>query len=483
MSKIFNISITEFSEDEEPIEENKNILTNTKIKCSKCGKFFEEDNLFLITPEPICVNCNDESIKEQCEIDNLVKIKEIKNKKQVKNLFKSSFVYAGLISAAVDLFLILGLMNSTSASEIIGMIIPITIFTYCFSNQMFYDNILRDIVDWFKYRSFGLPGIIFGLDIGGILLAVFWKIIFPVIMILFSICVFIFGCVLAYIISPFTFIPSVMKNYKENKTDWKKAWKDFHRKYSAQRKGGIYAPYNLAYVVIGLLYGDGDFDKTMDISTRCGLDSDCNPATACGILATITGYSKIPEQWKNYIEPLEKIVYFEGTSYTLEKTYATSYMLALKSLKNDGINTYPYKLSLNVVLPKPITYETNIAGDTIITIRDANNAFVEQIIYSRDIFGRTETTIINSYGCKIEYKESRYYLNGRRYGHYNRYFNEHRRPHKLDNQPHHKRHNIHKEHPRHQLQRPGQKKFTLTNTYDHQQIIRKESPLREDSKD
>ena len=217
MSKIFNISITEFSEEEEPFEENKNILTNTKIKCSKCGKFFEEDNLFLITPEPICVNCNDESIKEQCEIDNLVKIKEIKNKKQVKNLFKSSFICAGLISAAVDLFLILGLMNSTSAIEIIGMIIPITIFTYCFSNQMFYDNILRVIVDWFKYRSFGLPGIIFGLDIGGILLALLWKIIFPVIMILFSICVFIFGCILAYIISPFTFIPSVMKNYKENK--------------------------------------------------------------------------------------------------------------------------------------------------------------------------------------------------------------------------------------------------------------------------
>lgn len=111
-----------------------------------------------------------------------------------------------------------------------------------------------------------------------------------------------------------------------------------------------------------------------------------------------------------------------------------------------------------------ITYETNIVGDTIITIRDANNAFVEQIIYSRDIFGRTETTIINSYGCKIEYKKSHYYLNGRRYGHYNRYFNEHRRPHKLDNQPHHKRHNIHKEHPRHQLQRPGQKKF---HTHKH----------------
>jgi hypothetical protein len=54
----------------------------------------------------------------------------------------------------------------------------------------------------------------------------------------------------------------------------------------------IDARLNAAYVVIGLLYGQKDFYKTMDISTRCGQDSDCNPATAAGILGVMMGYKK-----------------------------------------------------------------------------------------------------------------------------------------------------------------------------------------------
>ena len=47
------------------------------------------------------------------------------------------------------------------------------------------------------------------------------------------------------------------------------------------RDFNIDAKINSAYVVLGLLYGEDDFDKTLDISTRAGQDSDCNPATAC----------------------------------------------------------------------------------------------------------------------------------------------------------------------------------------------------------
>jgi hypothetical protein len=49
---------------------------------------------------------------------------------------------------------------------------------------------------------------------------------------------------------------------------------------------------------LGLLYGEGDYGKTIDISTRAGMDSDCNPANAAGILGTMLGYSNIPDYWK-----------------------------------------------------------------------------------------------------------------------------------------------------------------------------------------
>ena len=55
---------------------------------------------------------------------------------------------------------------------------------------------------------------------------------------------------------------------------------------------------NSAYILIGLHYGGKDFGKTIDIATRCGQDSDCNPSSAGGILGTILGYSAIPDEWK-----------------------------------------------------------------------------------------------------------------------------------------------------------------------------------------
>ncbi len=59
----------------------------------------------------------------------------------------------------------------------------------------------------------------------------------------------------------------------------------------------IDAKINAAYIVLGLLYGNGDFTKTMEISTRAGQDSDCNPSSAGGILGTMIGYDAIPEYW------------------------------------------------------------------------------------------------------------------------------------------------------------------------------------------
>jgi hypothetical protein len=82
--------------------------------------------------------------------------------------------------------------------------------------------------------------------------------------------------------------------------DWQDAWKKLEPKWG--RKGGelvsgVYVPINGAYVYMGLLYGGGDFWKTMNISMRCGRDSDCNPSSCAGILGTILGMRGIPDKW------------------------------------------------------------------------------------------------------------------------------------------------------------------------------------------
>ncbi len=65
--------------------------------------------------------------------------------------------------------------------------------------------------------------------------------------------------------------------------------------------GWFQAPANVAYTVIGLLYGEGDFKQSLIIAINCGDDTDCTGATAGALLGIIGGTKVIPEDWKAYI--------------------------------------------------------------------------------------------------------------------------------------------------------------------------------------
>lgn len=66
-------------------------------------------------------------------------------------------------------------------------------------------------------------------------------------------------------------------------------------------KIGWDAPSNIAIVVIGLLYGEGDFGKSLCIATGCGEDADCTAGTLGALLGILYGNAAIPERW---LEPL-----------------------------------------------------------------------------------------------------------------------------------------------------------------------------------
>ena len=108
----------------------------------------------------------------------------------------------------------------------------------------------------------------------------------------------------------------VIRWHKEYPDDWKRTWFECEKKWSSDIgcPDGVFVPFNIdavinsAYILIGLLYGEGDFYKTLDISTRCGQDSDCNPASAGGILGTILGYSRIPDYWMKNLREVENMV-------------------------------------------------------------------------------------------------------------------------------------------------------------------------------
>lgn len=65
--------------------------------------------------------------------------------------------------------------------------------------------------------------------------------------------------------------------------------------------GWFQAPGNVAFVILGLLYGEGDFKKSMIYAINCGDDTDCTGATIGSLMGIMYGTESIPKEWTEYI--------------------------------------------------------------------------------------------------------------------------------------------------------------------------------------
>ncbi len=138
-------------------------------------------------------------------------------------------------------------------------------------------------------------------------------------------------------------IRDVLAWHAADPVDWRKTWHLVEEKWNRDDPcpDGALAPFNIdaringAYVVLGLLYGDGDFGKTLEISTRAGQDSDCNPSSAAGILGVMLGYERIPETWKAGIPSLADTK-FEFTQYSFNGIVASTLARAEKIIVAAG---------------------------------------------------------------------------------------------------------------------------------------------------
>ena len=138
-------------------------------------------------------------------------------------------------------------------------------------------------------------------------------------------------------------IADVLAWSAQHPDDWTKTWGLLQEKWDKDDlcPDGALAPFNIdaklngAYVALGLLYGRGDFAKTLEVSTRAGQDSDCNPSSAAGILGVMLGYEKIPEVWKSGI-PAIADTRFSFTQYSFNEIVASTVRRAEKVIAGAG---------------------------------------------------------------------------------------------------------------------------------------------------
>ncbi len=160
-------------------------------------------------------------------------------------------------------------------------------------------------------------------------------------------------------------ILDVLKWHQENPDDWIKVWHQLNDKWDrneacpagAMRPFNIDAKLNGAYVALGLLYGEGDFEQTLIISTRAGQDSDCNPSSALGILGVVQGFISLPEKYTSGIADIED-ERFNYTSYSFTDIVDSSFDRAIQLIERTGGSVMGETITVKTQKPQPATIAT-----------------------------------------------------------------------------------------------------------------------------
>ncbi|MDF2948553.1 MAG: hypothetical protein K0R07_567 [Sedimentibacter sp.] len=77
-------------------------------------------------------------------------------------------------------------------------------------------------------------------------------------------------------------------------SDWHDALADCEKKYI--KYNWIHAYPNACCEIIALMYGEGDYEKTLNIITMCGIDADCNAGMIMPVLGIQKGMRIIPKR-------------------------------------------------------------------------------------------------------------------------------------------------------------------------------------------
>jgi ADP-ribosylglycohydrolase len=109
--------------------------------------------------------------------------------------------------------------------------------------------------------------------------------------------------------------------------DWAAARLDVIQ--ASEATGWFQAPRNLGYLVLGWLYGDGDFGRSLCLAVNCGDDTDCTGATLGSLFGILQGTKGIPERWSQPVGLKIKTVAISGFQHAEDINELTDQTVAM----------------------------------------------------------------------------------------------------------------------------------------------------------
>lgn len=231
IAKLFGVPLSHFEEngenqDDTASDEQQNSPTTEHAitvplgVCTACGKTVYENEVHATEPQLICNACHEHSVqqakaraqaqKEKAErrmqAIRAERQQEVRAGKRKRNI---GLIVAAVITLAWFIFaLVVGIQEKDGG--IIGGNAVFCLFLFAFVSQMIWGGIVRSVCCKGGVLI-GTPGVIFSLDLDGIIFLIVVKILFAALRMLVYLVFLAFFVVVALIIAPFTFIPQCIR--------------------------------------------------------------------------------------------------------------------------------------------------------------------------------------------------------------------------------------------------------------------------------
>lgn len=240
LAKLFNVPIGYFEKGgelfDEPSEEEDDGETDTAAVvdaenvgraivgfCKVCNKIVYQNEEASTSPAVVCKACAVRRENAKRATENELKAQKEKQERQASEKQRAENARArtlrnrGLIWAApitliwiIIYAIICYFYTYKSGGEIALDATLYGVVVYTFAAQMFWHGVVFNVCT-FGGKIVGTPGVIFTLDLDGLIFLVGVKILFAVIRIIIYVLSLLLMAVIAIIIAPFTFIPQLVK--------------------------------------------------------------------------------------------------------------------------------------------------------------------------------------------------------------------------------------------------------------------------------
>lgn len=123
---------------------------------------------------------------------------------------------------------------------------------------------------------------------------------------------------------------AVIDFYQNNPDNFRDCYEMLVRDWGYDKyKGVCHIIPNAGVCVLAMLYGKGDFARTVEIATMCGWDTDCNAGNVGTVLGVMCGISGIPGKYR---KPINDGIVLSGISGSLNNLDVPSYAKEVAAL-------------------------------------------------------------------------------------------------------------------------------------------------------